>query len=177
MGADKAEVLVGGAPMLARVASALRTVVGRVVLLGPDRPGWETWPDSVHASGPLAGVATALARAGCDRVLLVAVDQPYVRPETLRALVAVESSVPVVPVDSEGVRQVTCATYPISIASAAMEEASSGGSIQTLLDRVSFRAVPPAEWEQWGEDGRSWHSLDTAEDIAIAEDRFGRPDG
>jgi molybdopterin-guanine dinucleotide biosynthesis protein A len=163
--------------MLERVSSALRSVVGRVVLLGPDRSGWETWPDSVHASGPLAGIATALTRAGSERVLLVAVDQPFVRPQTLQALVGIESSVPVVPVDAEGVRQVTCAIYPTSIAAAALEEASSGGSIQTLLDRVSFRAVPPSEWEGWGEDGRSWQSLDTTEDVADAEGRFGAPEG
>lgn len=160
MGRDKADVDVAGEKMLDRVARAIRPLVGRTILLGPDRPGWECWPDGFHAHGPLAGVATALNRATSDRVLLVAVDQPFLRTETLRSLIAVSSTLPVVPVDSHGTRQVTCAAYPVSIADAAADEASSDGSIQTLLDRVSFTPVPPEVWESWGEDGRSWFSVD-----------------
>ena len=77
-----------------------------------------------------------------------------------------------VPVDTTGVRQVTCAVYPSSVAVAARDEAVAGGSIQTLLDRVSFRAVPPEVWRDWGEDGRSWFSVDSVEDMAEAETRF-----
>ena len=62
MGRDKADVAVTGETMLERVAQAIGPVVGRTVLLGPDRPGWECWPDAFHAQGPLAGIATALAR-------------------------------------------------------------------------------------------------------------------
>lgn len=163
MGRDKTDVVIGGATMLDRVARALRPSTDRVVLLGPDREGWECWPDSVHAQGPLAGIATALVRAGTSRVLAVAVDHAFVRPETLEHLVAVDSELPVVPVDETGVRQVTCALYPASIAGEATEEAANGGSIQTLLDRVSFRPVAPDEWRPWGEDGRSWYSIDSAE--------------
>jgi hypothetical protein len=68
----------------------------------------------------------------------------------------------VVPVDSAGVRQVTCAVYPKSIGEAALEEAGADGSMQSLLDRVSFEAVTPEKWEEWGEDGRSWFSADSA---------------
>lgn len=172
MGRDKADVLVAARPMLSRVASALERVSDRVVLLGPDREGWETWPDSVHAQGPLAGIATALTRTDRDRVMLVAVDHPFVDPSTLRRLDDLVSDLPVVPVDETGTRQVTCAVYPTSIADSAVDEAVAGGSIQTLLDRVSFRAVPPDEWRGWGEDGRSWFSADSDEAVAEAESRF-----
>jgi molybdopterin-guanine dinucleotide biosynthesis protein A len=165
MGRDKADVLVGGRSMLDLVATALRPVVSSTVLLGPDREGWVCWPDAVHAQGPLAGIATALSRAVTDRVVLVAVDHAFVRAETLGHLVDIESDLPVVPVDHEGIRQVTCAVYPVSIVTAAMEEAGSGGSIQTLLDRVSFRPVTPDEWREWGEDGRSWFSVDSEQDL------------
>ncbi len=158
--------------MLDRVGSALSRVCPRVVLLGPDREGWECWPDSVHAQGPLAGITTALIRTVTDRVVLVAVDHPFVSAETLGNLVDVDTELPVVPVDETGVRQVTCAVYPSAIADAAAEEARSGGSIQTLLDRVSFRPVTPDEWTSWGEDGRSWFSVDDEESIARGEARF-----
>jgi molybdopterin-guanine dinucleotide biosynthesis protein A len=163
MGRDKADVALRGRPMLNWVASALGPVCDDVVLLGPDRPGWDCWPDSVHAQGPLAGAATALSRTDTDRVILVAVDHPFVTAEFLGHLSMIESDLPVVPVDEDGIRQVTCAVYPVGIASAAKDEAASGGSIQTLLDRVSFRPVAPGEWREWGEDGRSWFSVDDEE--------------
>lgn len=172
MGADKVDVIVAGETMLDRVASALGAVTSRVVLLGADRPGWECWPDSVHAEGPLAGIATALDRTTSTRVLVVAVDQPFVESDTLARLAAIESDLPVVPVDEHGVRQVTCAIYPRTVAHAAHEEASAGGSVQMLLDRVSFRPVGPEEWQAWGEDGRSWFSVNTAEDLAEGIARY-----
>jgi molybdopterin-guanine dinucleotide biosynthesis protein A len=172
MGQDKADVVVAGSTMLDHVARALTEVAGQVVLLGPDREGWECWPDSVHAQGPLAGIATALSRTTTDRVVLVAVDHPYVRSDFLGKLAGIESHLPVVPVDETGIRQVTCAIYPKAIASAAVEEASAGGSIQTLLDRVSFRPVTPQEWRIWGEDGRSWFSVDTPEALDHGETAY-----
>jgi molybdopterin-guanine dinucleotide biosynthesis protein A len=114
-------------------------------------------------------VATALSRTDSDRVVLVAVDHPFVSPDLLAHLIEIEADIPVVPVDETGIRQVTCAVYPAAISPAATEEASSGGSIQTLLDRVSFRPVAPDEWRSWGEDGRSWFSVDTTADLAEGE--------
>jgi molybdopterin-guanine dinucleotide biosynthesis protein A len=172
MGSDKAKVLVGGETMLDRVARAMRRVTDHVVLLGADRKGWECWPDSVHVGGPLAGIVTALNRMSSSRALVVAVDQPFVDSATLERLVAVDTDLPVVPVDEHGVRQVTCAVYPRTIVAAANEEAGQGGSIQMLLDRVSFHAITPDEWRSWGEDGRSWFSVDTPEDVDIGTGRF-----
>jgi molybdopterin-guanine dinucleotide biosynthesis protein A len=175
MGRDKANVLVSGTSMLDSVSSALREVCPRVILLGPERDGWECWPDSVHAQGPLAGIATALTRTTADRVVLVAVDHPLVTGETLRRMAEIETDLPVVPVDATGVRQVTCAVYPAAIGETAVDEASAGGSIQTLLDRVSFRPVTPDEWSSWGEDGRSWFSVDDEAAREEAERAFGDP--
>lgn len=165
MGQDKADVLVDDRTMLEMVGSAVRAATDRAILLGPDRDGWECWPDSVHSKGPLAGIATALERMSEDHLLVVAVDHPFVRLETLSEISRLASNVPVVPVDEHGVRQVTCAVYPKDIGDAAVEEATSGGSIQSLLDRVSFRPIPPEEWRAWGEDGRSWYSTDDPEAI------------
>lgn len=161
MGKDKADVLVQGWTMLEMVGNALRSTVDHVVLLGPDRPGWECWPDSVHVHGPLAGVATVLNRMNTSHALVVAVDHPFVRVQTLTAIANHQNALPVVPVDDHGTRQVTCALYPKSIAEAALDEAESGGSIQSLLDRVSFTAITPDLWQPWGEDERSWYSVDS----------------
>lgn len=167
MGQDKADVLVGERTMLDRVGSALREVTNQTVLLGPSREGWESWSDTVHAHGPLAGIATALSRADGFSILAVAVDHPFVRIATLRHLLPLDDGVPIVPVDQHGNRQVTCALYPSNIADAATEEAMAGGSIQTLLDRVSFRPITPETWIGWGEDGRSWFSVDDTETLEL----------
>jgi len=172
MGQNKANVLVRDRTMLEMVEAALRLVADRIVLLGPDREGWESWPDSIHAHGPLAGIATALNRTDTDHVLVVAVDHPFVRHETLRKMLDRAGDIPVVPVDDHGNRQVTCAVYPKTIALLAAEEAALGGSIQSLLDRVSFDAVPPDVWGSWGDDGRSWFSVDSQDALREALGRY-----
>lgn len=172
MGQEKADVLVRDSTMLEMVGAALKTATSQVIVLGPHRDGWECWPDSVHVNGPLAGIATALRRTDRDLVAVVAVDHPFVRAHTLKRLLDRANRLAVVPVDDHGVRQVTCAVYPRSIGQAAVEEAQSGGSIQSLLDRVAFDAVVPAEWEPWGEDGRSWFSVDSQEALEEALSLF-----
>lgn len=174
MGRDKADVLVGDKTMLERVGHAVEAVTDQTIVLGPDREGWETWPDSVHVHGPLAGIATALSRTEHAHVLLLAVDQPFVRIETLRGIVELKADIPVVPVDEHGVPQVTCALYPRAISDEASEEAAASGSVQSLLDRVSFRPIPPDEWTEWGEDGRSWYSTDDPDALEKGIALYGR---
>ncbi len=171
MGRDKAQVEVDGIPMAQRVATALYQVTPDVVCVGRDRglAGLRCIPDRLPGPrGPLAGLVTALASAG-GPVVLVAVDQPLVRPATLRELVALASpgraAVPV----AGGARQVTCAVYPAGWAAEAAAEDDAGGSIQSLLDRLGAREVPEDVWASWGEDGRSWFSVDAPEDVAAAE--------
>ena len=172
MGSDKALIEVDGVSMLERVTTAVASAAHRVVILGTEYEGFESWPDQAQGAGPLIGIATALARAEADRVLVVAVDHPFVRSETLARLVGMEAELSVVPVDKDGVRQVTCAVYPVSIADLAAEEAGAGGSIQSLLDRVSFQPVTPDTWTAWGEDGRSWFSADTPDAVEDGVTRF-----
>lgn len=174
MGTDKALVPVGGIPMVERVAAALSAVVDDLVLVGRSHPlaGIPSIPDlRPGPRGPLPGLAAALHHAAGRPVLLVAVDQPLVRPATLRGLLDLLGGTAVVPVDG-GARQSTCAAYPASWAEEAEREDRSGGSIQSLLDRLPHRRVGPEEWTVWGEDGRSWHSVDTPEAAATVADRY-----
>ncbi len=176
MGTDKALVPVDGVPMVERVAAALTAVVGAAVVVGrtgtlaglpclpDDRPGHR---------GPLAGLATTLRRAGDRALLVVGVDQPFVRPETLRKLLG--AAVPgraLIPI-ADSVRQVTCAVYPGSWAEEAAAEVEAGGSVQSLLDRLPYREVLEPEWRAWGEDGRSWWSVDTLTEATEGLARFG----
>jgi molybdopterin-guanine dinucleotide biosynthesis protein A len=172
MGTDKASVLVDGRPFSEWVQRAL---AGRTtVFLGGDVPGARTIGDA-PGSGPLAGLAAGLA-IGADAVLLIAVDQPWVRPDTVEHLMRRFAGRVVVPID-DGVRQVTCAVYPASLASTAARLAEEGRALQAVLDDVEVDEVGPDEWRAWGEDGRSWFGADTPEDIAAGIERFGSPGG
>lgn len=117
-------------------------------------------------AGPLAGLAAGL-RLG-EPVLLVAVDQPWVRTTTLAKLASISETV--VPVHDE-IRQVTCAVYYPVLA----ESVEQAGSLQGLLDLVPPLEVTEPVWRSWGEDGRSWFSVDRPEDIEIGLEKYGRP--
>jgi len=174
MGADKALVPIGGVPMIERVAAALQVVLDEMVIVGRDESlaGIPAIPDlRPRPRGPLAGLATALHHAAGRPVLLVAVDQPLVQSATLQGLVDLLGEEAVIPVDG-GFRQSTCAAYPAGWAAEADLEDRSGGSIQSLLDRLPYREVGSEEWSTWGEDGRSWHSVDTPEAAATVLDRY-----
>ncbi|NNC92712.1 MAG: molybdenum cofactor guanylyltransferase [Acidimicrobiia bacterium] len=177
MGTDKAFVEVAGRPMVEWVSETLAAVTNRVVIVGrSDLDGFDALPDPVQGpAGPLAGVVAALAEATASRstgVLVVAVDQPFVRAVTLGRLVGLFEEVAVVPV-ADGIRQVTCAVYPAAWHVEALAELQGGGSIQSLLDRMAPRLVMSDEWTEWGEDGASWFSVDDANALETGRERFG----
>lgn len=178
MGRDKALVAIGGVPMVERVAAALRAVAGEVIVVGRTQPvaGLPALPDTVSGPrGPLAGLVAALAAAGGRPVVLVAVDQPLVVAATLANLAALAESVRAVVPMAGGARQVTCAVYPPAWAGEAAAELADGGSIQSLLDRLPHVTVDEAVWRAWGEDGRSWMSVDTIDDVSRAEEVLAGP--
>jgi molybdopterin-guanine dinucleotide biosynthesis protein A len=171
MGSDKALVEIAGRPMVEWVADALSAVCESVLVVGREGhlAGYRCLPDAWPVRGPLTGLATAL---GLDeQVIAVGVDQPFVRIDTLRQLAGEPGTL--VPFDEQ--RQVTCAAYASSLRADAEQEAEGNGSIQSLLDRVPFRQVEDAEWRSWGEDGRSWFSVDTQQDITEGLARWGTP--
>lgn len=175
MGADKARVVVGSKTMFEHVVSALGELTDTIVVAGRTAPlnGVPSLPDTgPDYQGPLAGLASAATTFPSSLLVLVAVDQPWVRAETLSQLLELGGGLPVVPVD-DGIRQGTCAVYPSEALDHVQYELEGGGSIQSLIDRVSFRPVISEEWTAWGEDGRSWFSADSTVDIEAGLARFG----
>lgn len=168
MGRDKAEVVVADRPMISWIIDALEPVVHRVIISGRTG-GWNGHPglaDHEGLAGPLAGLAASL-RLG-EPVLLVALDQPWVRTETLAKLASIGETV--VPVHHE-VRQVTCAVYYPVI----LDSVNQARSLQGLMDLALPLEVTEPVWRSWGEDGRSWFSVDRPEDVAAGLDRYGAP--
>ena len=176
MGTDKAMVEIAGISMLEYVAGVLAGVCDGLVVSGRDSSGsWEGVPDRGQPfQGPLAGFAATAVEHPDRPLLLVGVDQPWVQRETLQRLASRLGSRPVVPVE-DGFRQTLCAAYPAGLGSLAVEELEAGGSLQSLLDVTSYD--PVSDWAEWGEDGRSWFSVDGHERLAEGVRRFGTPTG
>jgi molybdopterin-guanine dinucleotide biosynthesis protein A len=174
MGFDKAMAPIGGITMLESVVRAVSTI-GDVVVVGrstapddltaiPDRRG--------DARGPLTGLETVLTVEPDRTVGLVAVDHPFVRPETLKALLSLDGDA-VVPVDA-GWQQVTCAVYRPGFLTAATAVLDEGGrSLVAALSRADTRLVDEDEWRAWGEDGRSWFSVDSLDRLREGTAKFG----
>lgn len=163
MGRDKSTVELAGTPLIAWVVGALESVCSDVVIAGRDWEGRRRLDDHPDFKGPLAGLAAALEMG--DDVLLVAVDQPWLRPATLQGLAARAGTA--VPVD-DGVPQVTCARFD-----RAVDLSVNDGSLQSIVspqDHIGFEA-----WSRWGEDGRSWFSIDTPADLEAGVSLYGPP--
>ncbi len=176
MGTDKALVELAGRPMISHVAAALEVAGCRVTVIGrSDRPaGLHSVPDSpAGRRGPVAGLATALRVAAGAPVVLVGVDQPFVRSRTITQLLDVADGDAVVPVD-RGKRQPTCAVYWPNCA-AIVDDLLTGRDdppLHAVLDRVPLHEISADAWRDWDEDGQSWWSVNTPEDLARAEARL-----
>lgn len=178
MGTDKARVTIGGVTLLARVTGVAGLVGDVVVIGGAPAEGLDHVTDlRTGRLGPLAGLEAALFHGAGREVILVGVDQPFVRAETLRRLSEVPGDA-VIPID-DGWEQVTCALYREACLPAvrAALDVADDLAIITILDAVATTRVDPDEWGAWGEDGRSWFSVDTPESLTEGIDRFEPPSG
>ena len=173
MGADKAQVTIEGKTLLERAADAAASVGDVVVVGGAPNPYARHVPDlRTGRMGPLAGLEAALTHGAGHDIILIGVDQPFVRPDTLHQLTRLAGDA-VVPIDN-GWEQVTCALYraPCLPAVAAALDRGEDLAIITILDHVETTRVEPGEWRGWGEDGRSWYSVDTPEALASGIERY-----
>src|SRR5690242_12421678 len=97
MGAPKALVALGGAPLIARPLAAARAAgLEAVVVAKPDSPlpplDVPVWHEPAEPVHPLCGLVAALERAGRPLVA-VACDQPFVTAELIAALAAADGDV------------------------------------------------------------------------------------
>jgi len=173
MGSDKAAIPFASSTMLETVLESVSEVGDPVVVGRTKAPhGIPAIPDRRASSrGPLTGLETVLKHEPGRTVVLVAVDHPFVQPKTLLDMLALEGDA-VIPLDA-GWQQVTCAVYRPRFLDAASETLDNGcRSIITALGLVTVNLVREETWRSWGEDGRSWFSIDTPERLEEGLRRF-----
>jgi molybdenum cofactor guanylyltransferase len=130
MGRDKALLLhpVSGQPLLLHQAALLRSLPGcaELLLSAPPERGYalagpladaSLVPDAAPDLGPLSGLAAGLATASHPRLLVLAVDLPFLTPSRLFGLLAPGSALPtpgLAPRHPDGLFEPLCAAYPVS---------------------------------------------------------------
>lgn len=172
MGTDKATVQLGGRPLVEHVGAALHSIGLPVVVSGREEAfaGYEAVPDAAGfgGGGPALGLLSVFRRYEDADLFLVAVDQPLLRPATAERLLQLPGDA-VMPAVGEH-PQVTCALYRMACREPLEIMLSTGEfKLRRLLPRIATTLVPEAEWGSWGEDGRSWLSLDTPQAVQDAE--------
>jgi molybdopterin-guanine dinucleotide biosynthesis protein A len=113
-GQDKSALIVDGVRLLDRQLAALHSLTDTILLVGYPGPAPASCvvvPDHRPGTGPLGAISTALSVATTERVLIVAVDLPFLTAAFLEFLArADEDADAVVPV-SDGRWQPLCAMY------------------------------------------------------------------
>jgi molybdopterin-guanine dinucleotide biosynthesis protein A len=162
MGQEKANVVIGGQTMRARVRAALAGVVDEVVQLG----GRENGSEPVIADpgeGPLGAVVALLHSGRGDRYVVAAVDQPFLSSTVLTRLLSVELA-------DDGAVSFAGEPLPCVVQAGARTRAlllaSSG---ERRLWTLMTTTLPPSAPER-----RALRNLNTPHDVAMARLEEGR---
>lgn len=157
-GAPKARVLVGGEPMVRRVASALAPVVEDLVVVSPRpepaAPELRRVADRVPGRGPLGGLHAALHDAkglGLGGVLLVGCDLPLVTTELLTVVASALPGAAAAAPELHGRIEAVCAAWSVGVLPE-VERRLEGDdlSLQALFRAVAGVRVEPGPEGSWG---------------------------
>lgn len=177
-GAHKGLEIVAGIRIIDRVAAALKTACGRIVLAAND-PGAAAWlpgttvlPDIHAGSGGLAGVEAALTHAG--DVVVVAWDMPFVASEIVRELArrATTHGADVVVPESDSPYgfEPFCAYYSARVLPPLSEflERGGGAASDFLAQLKNVHRIPIRDVAPFGDASTMFYSVNTSEELARA---------
>jgi molybdopterin-guanine dinucleotide biosynthesis protein A len=182
MGRDKAAIEVGGRSLLQWVADAAVEAADSLVVV--QAPGADAPPlsarvplhfvaDAVLGAGPLAGLLAgleAVAAAETEVALVLACDQPFVRPALLRLLASTAAEAGAVVAVVDGRTQPLCAAVRIEAAATLHGRYAAGArAMSTLLDIPGARLLAESEWRSVDPDGISFIGANTPTDLARCE--------
>jgi molybdopterin-guanine dinucleotide biosynthesis protein A len=204
MGRDKIALELDGRPLLAHALAACAAVAGERIVVGREAPpagvpadAASLWiaddPSTAGAGaagasaagaaseprGPLAGLATGLARAGGEVALLVGGDMPALRPALLALLAgrAASGGRIVIPVH-EGRPQPLCSAWPVALAAAVARLVAAGERSPLDAARaLDAELLDPAAYAEADPRGDSFLDVDTPEALAAARRLLAPPRG
>lgn len=178
MGADKAGLALGGRPLVAHVAARLRPQCDALVIAGPSgapalaATGLVVADDALPGGlGPLAGVLTALRRAG-ERfpfAVTAPVDTPFLPPDLVARLHAARGDASIVTAASGARVHHVVALWSTALAED-LERALERDGVRRVEAFVARHRAAPAWWATTA--GDPFDNVNTPADLARAEARL-----
>lgn len=175
-GRDKATITVLGSPLLDRVVGGIPQDVP-IVVAGPERPigrHLEFRAEEPPGGGPVAGIAAAIPAIGTQYVALIAVDIPWSPPlviDLIGELAATEDDA-VIPVDTDGRRQLLCSAWRTASLLAALNRLGDprDRAVRELVEgaRIRERTLTTTELAMLDD-------IDTPEDLERAQRHVPSP--
>ena len=179
MGSDKAELLLDGQTLLKHVTMTMQSVFPKVIVsVRQLRNGVEVPQvcDEQEASGPLAGLISAMAQADTPWVFAVACDMPFVVRDMVMQLamfrfdsklMSSQSNIQAVVPMIGGYPQPLSAFYATNTLAALRVSVASGNkSFRGALEKLNVRYVSETELRASDPQLRSFFDLDTPQDWA-----------
>ena len=153
MGREKALLKLGSSTLIERVIAAAAPLTADWMLIAPRKRTFShlelpILPDLRPGLGPLGGLHTALKRAACPLLLLLACDLPFLTTDFLRFMLAqLGHHQALVPRSPTGL-QPLCALYTRACLPA-VEAAIQGDQLHvpSFYDEVDLRLLEPSEWQ------------------------------
>ena len=177
-GVAKPFLTVGGRTIAERQVAVLRDTFARVLVVANDPAPWaplavDVVPDGVAGAGPLGGLQTALAAGaagGCDAVVCVAGDLPFVEPALLAALRdRAPGSDAVAPRTSRGIEPL-CARYACRLLSRVDARVAAGDlAIHLMLGELAVDWIEGSQLAALDPEGRSFFNINTPDDLRRAD--------
>jgi len=172
MGQPKHQLILEGETLLIRAARKLRSVAGRVYLLGPpDRArglDWVALPDELPGIGPLGAIHTGLHRTRTEFNLFFSCDIPFMEVRLLRYLVqqAIASRADVtLAVTPRRGYQPLCAVYRRRALPAVRRSlAADRNKVASFFPKVHVQALPWPELARAGFRPSIFDNLNTPAD-------------
>lgn len=179
MGFDKAWLEIEGQPLIQRTLSSVRAVTSSIAIIanaeGYTALGVPVFADGQQGIGPLEAVRVALSNAQTNRVLLVACDLPFLRPELFSFLLSIPSaSQAVVPLSCDNQLEPLCAIYckdSLEIVNDLIERGER--KMAKLFEEVPTRFVEFEEMRQLDGALLFFENINTPEDYERTLRRFG----
>jgi molybdopterin-guanine dinucleotide biosynthesis protein A len=170
MGADKAQLALGGEPLATRLARLLATLCEDVLLVGgapPESAPGRRVADPDAPRSALRGLVGALEAASAERVLVLATDLVGVSADLLLALVAAPDADAVVPRTPAGAEPL-CALYrrePV-LREARARLARGELALHALLAALDVHWLEGDDLLAAGGDARALANVNTPADLA-----------